>query len=139
MVVSTINTEPSLTQQQYKDECDVNNIMKKYKATGLVSHLNKKIGKYADMSSVKDYQTMLDTVIEAQQAFDSLDAELRYRFRNDPGELISFLADEKNYEEALKLGLVNEKAPPSPPKNATVSDATTGGSSGGTSVDVPKK
>lgn len=108
-VVETINEEPSMTQQQYKDECDINNIMKKYTSTGQFTHVTSKKGIYGDFSEIKDYQGMLDTVMMAQDAFATLPAEVRSRFRNDPGYLLDFLQDEKNYDEALKLGLVNEK------------------------------
>lgn len=108
-VVETINTEPSLTQQQFKDECDINNIMKKYATTGQFTHVTGKQGMYGDFSSIKDYHTMVQTVLYAQEAFSTLPAEMRARFKNDPGMLLDFLQDSKNYDEALKLGLINKR------------------------------
>lgn len=107
--VETVNVEDSKTQQQFKDECDINNIMKKYSDTGVFTHLTSKSGAYGDFTEIPDYQGSLDTVLRAQDAFSSLPADVRYRFGNDPGSLISFLADDKNYEEALKLGLVEKR------------------------------
>ena len=34
-------TGESLTQQQFKEECDVNHILAKYRKTNMITHLNK--------------------------------------------------------------------------------------------------
>ena len=47
--VCTINNEPDLAQQQYKDKCDVNNIMKKYEQTGEITHFAASQGRYANL------------------------------------------------------------------------------------------
>lgn len=106
--VQTINKEASMTQQQFKDECDINNIMKKYQTTGEFLHLTKKQGTYGDFSELTDYQGMLHKVMQADAAFAALPADVRLRFKNDPAELISFLQDEKNHDEGVKLGLINK-------------------------------
>lgn len=107
--VATVNTEPTRTQQQFKDECDVNLIMKKYHQTGEIYHINRKQGVYADLSEVGDFQQMLHTVMEVQHTFDTLPAEVRAKFHNDPAELIEFVKDPKNFEEGLKLGIYENK------------------------------
>lgn len=107
--VETVNQEPTLAQQQFKDECDINNIMKRYADTGQLTHLRNQTGVFADFSEIPDYQGSLNRVLDAQNAFMQLPAEVRTRFRNDPGYLIDFLQDPNNYDEALKLGLVNER------------------------------
>lgn len=48
--VVTINNDPSKTDQSQKKEADVNNIMAKYIKTGIVNHLNRTPGQYADTS-----------------------------------------------------------------------------------------
>ena len=95
----------SLTQQQFADECDVNNILAKYRATGLLTHIKHHNGNFGDFSSGEDYQETLAKVMQAQQSFDSIPSEIRYRFNNDPKLLIDFLSKEENMEEAVKLGL----------------------------------
>lgn len=104
-------TGESMTQQQFKAECDVNNILAKYKRTGMLSHIQKHQGNFGDFSSIEDYQTSLGKLMQAQQSFESLPSELRAKFDNDPGQLISFLSDEKNNAEAIKLGLKVERKP----------------------------
>ncbi len=102
----------SLTQQQFKAECDVNNILAKYKRTGMLTHIHKHQGNFGDFSSIEDYQTSLGKLMQAQQNFESLPSELRAKFENDPAKLISFLSDEKNNAEAVKLGLKIERKIP---------------------------
>ena len=108
--ISSLNTDPSLTQQQFKDECDINNIIKTYSQTGVLP-VSKKVGAFLDVSNVTDYQTSLQTVYEAQRAFDALPSKIRTRFENDPNLLLAFIEDDKNYDEALSLGLLEKPKP----------------------------
>lgn len=101
-------TEPTLTQQHFKDECDVNNILRKYEATGLVTHVANGTPSYGDFSSVLEFQQAQNILIEAQDAFDALPASLRKRFDNDPAVMLEFIENPDNREEAEKLGLLNK-------------------------------
>lgn len=107
--VGTVNTEESKTRQEFKDECDINHIMKRYEQTGEVHHLNRKSGVYADLAHIGDFQGMMDKIVHAQTAFGELPAEVRFRFGNDPAQLIEFLQDTKNKDEAVRLGLIEAK------------------------------
>lgn len=108
--IETINNEPSMTQQQFKDETDINLIVEKYSKSGQFPQYGK-IGIYADYSEIKDYQGMLQTVMDAQESFNQLDAKVRYKFQNDPAQLIKFMQDPKNHDEGVKLGIYNPKPP----------------------------
>jgi phage internal scaffolding protein len=113
--VQTINDLPSKTQQQFAEQTNINNIMKKYHATGMITHLNQKQGQYVDLSTIKDYQSSLQTVIDANASFMTLSSEIRKKFNNNPQELLSFLADPKNKDEAISLKIINPpKAEPQP-------------------------
>lgn len=103
--VQTVNDEPSKTDQQFKDDCDVNFIIDKFTRTGQLTHVNKLQGQYADVSEMPDLPLAMETVTKAQQTFDDLPAELRRRFGNSPVEMFRFLQDPKNDEEAIRLGL----------------------------------
>ena len=70
---------------------------------------------YGDFTDVVDYETVLQRVITAQESFDSLPAKVRDRFKNDPANLIEFLNDESNRDEAIKLGLINPPEKPAGP------------------------
>jgi phage internal scaffolding protein len=93
------------TEQHHLKECDVNNIIKKYDSTGILSHINQIEAKYGDMSG-NDYKTMLDTVMKARDDFNELPSKIRKRFRNNPEELLRFMEDPTNRKEAIELGLI---------------------------------
>ena len=101
--------EPSLAQQHYKEECDINTILQKFNVTGLLPQTPLS-PRYGDFSGIGDYHTALNRVIAAQDEFEALPAQIRARFDNDPAKLIEFLDDESNRPEAEKLGLVEKAA-----------------------------
>lgn len=104
--------EPVLTQQSSKDECDINLIVAAAKRGADISHLSRAVPMYGDFTGLPSYRDALNMVNKARDMFMGLDAFVRERFGNDPGRLLDFLADDKNRDEAVKLGLV--KAPPAP-------------------------
>lgn len=107
--------DPTRTQQHFRDEVDINTIVERFGLTGeLPSDVRVPVnGDFTE--AVTDYQTALNLVIQADDAFMQLPAAVRERFANDPGRLVEFVSDDANREEARKLGLlVPEKAPPEP-------------------------
>lgn len=100
--------EPSLAQQHYRDECDINNILRQFNITGMLPE-SALSPKYGDFTGISDYKTALDRVIAADEEFMSLPAQLRARFNNDANELIEFLENEENRVEAENLGLLEPK------------------------------
>lgn len=107
--------DESRTQQHFKDECDIDRILKKYSATGfLVDPLTPRrdplFGDFSESMSFMEAQTRIARV---REAFDSLPSQIRDRFGNDPFRLLSWCEDPENAEEAVKLGLLPESALPS--------------------------
>lgn len=127
--VQTINKEPSITDQSYKKECDVNHIINKFMKTGQITHLARQSGIYADVSNITDLQDSLSKIQLAQEALGSLPAKLRDRFQNDPQKMIDFINDPKNTEECIQYGL----------KTRTQVSEETNGTSGGTPKKSVKK
>jgi len=117
--VSTVNTEPSKTDQQWKKSCDVNEIVTRYKKTGQLNHVRANQGTYADVSQIPDLLTSLLQVKKAEEAFLTVPAELRKKLDNDPVQFIEYLQDPKNDDEARKFGLKPPlpeiTTPPTPP------------------------
>jgi phage internal scaffolding protein len=101
--------DPSLAQQQFKDECDINTILERFNVTGQlpVSPLEPQFG---DFSGIKDYQSALNAVLEAEESFAALPARVRERFANDPAAFVDFCLDAANRDEMKALGLI-EGAP----------------------------
>ena len=101
--------EPSLAQQHFKDECDINNILRQFNITGLLPE-SPLSPRYGDFSGISDYHTAMNRVIAAQEEFEALPAQIRARFDNDPANLIEFLENSDNRPEAEELGLVEKAA-----------------------------
>jgi phage internal scaffolding protein len=98
--------DASLAQQHFKDECDINNILRQFNITGILPE-HAVSPRYGDFTGVMDYHSALNQVIAAEDEFMSLPATTRARFENDPAQLIEFLNNSENKDEAIKLGLVN--------------------------------
>lgn len=94
------------TEQAHKNICDMNQIIKKYDKTGLISHVSKIEAKYGDLTGM-DFKNMQDKVAGAKSMFNDLPSEIRKRFQNSPQKLIEFMDDASNRDEAIKLGLIN--------------------------------
>lgn len=117
--VQILFKDESLTQQQYKDEVDINNIIKKYQVTGELPE--GKQGFYADVSNIPDYQTAVQVVKHAEETFNSLPSTIRAVFMNNPGTMIKWLENPENKEKAIEMGLIegdtSKIQPQSPEKN----------------------
>ncbi len=98
--------DATLTQQQFADECDINNIMEKFGMTGLIPQ-TPLTPQYGDFSGVYDYHSALNQIMASDNEFMALPANIRERFANDPANLIDFLENPENRSEAEQLGLVN--------------------------------
>lgn len=115
--VQTVNTEPSLTQQQFKDQTDINRIMAQYEKMGIsYGNLpNDQSAVYGDVSLIpNNYQEILHKVAAAEAAFLQLPAELRSQYNNNPQDLVDWLAKPENNAKAVELGLKKPKPEPTP-------------------------
>lgn len=103
--------DESLTKQSFAEECDINEILRRA-ANGqdLSATLNTRVAQYGDFTNIPDFRESLDLVNRANAAFMQFDWQLRERFANDPARLMDFLNDDKNLDEAVKLGIVTPKA-----------------------------
>lgn len=103
-VPGIIFTEPSMTKQSYKEEADINNIVNQYHRTGLLPQGTRQ-PMFGDFSSGDDFAESLIRIQEAQADFDALPSAIRTEFGNDPAQLLSFMQDPENLEEAIEMGL----------------------------------
>lgn len=99
-----IFTEPSMTQQQFKAECDINKIMAKYQKNGVLSHINTRGATYGDFDAV-DFQQAMETIRLGNEMFDELPSRARLYFNNDPAEFMEFVNNPDNAGKLEELGL----------------------------------
>lgn len=135
-------TGKSRTHQSMSPECDINSIMKKYERTGILEHRNTFEGQYGDFTDApSDYHESMNSVIAANEMFDTLPAKVRRRFHNDPGAFIDFVGNPDNQDEMIKLGLatkatddvIEKSTTPAPKKAQTPPEPKP------TASDEPKK
>lgn len=108
--------EPSLTQQCFADECDINQIVARYVKTEVMNVRSDYLsGRFVDLASMPDYKEACNIVIAANEAFQKLPADLRKRFDNDPSEFLDFVSDPSNVDKFEEYGLKEPKAPVEPP------------------------
>lgn len=103
---------PTLTDQQFIKDCDVNEILSRIAKTNQMPANFGATGVYADFTEIQDLQESMHTVARAQEAFAELPANIRLKFQNDPNQLIQYLNDPANIKESVELGLrVRTNAP----------------------------
>lgn len=98
-----------VTKQSFKDECDINVIVKRYRTTGILPEIIKQNPQYGEFADVPSYQEAQEIYLKANEQFMSLNSHVRDRFGHDPGKFLEFATNPKNAEEMIKLGLATKK------------------------------
>lgn len=131
--VADFSDQLDKTHQSFRDECDINKVLERWMRSGALEHVQKRVPTWGDFTGAVDFKTAHDAVHEASEAFMTLGSDVRAKFANNPAELLAFLRDESNREEAIELGLIEapvEAASPQVPVSEAVlapvsSDAST--------------
>lgn len=106
-------TEPTRTQQQFKDETDINKIVARAIQTGDATvFTTAERGSYYDSSTFTDYRDALQIISDIDDDFFSLPSSVRRHFDDDPDAYVAFMADPNNYEQAVELGLLEGSGEP---------------------------
>lgn len=104
----------SMAKQSFKDEADINNLVARFDRTGVWSDKPAtRQPRYGDFTSGEDYRDIQNRIAAIKEEFAELPSDLRRQFNNDPSEMLDFLADPENAEEAIELGLLpaSEQSP----------------------------
>lgn len=107
--VSIKFTNPSLTEQCHKSDCDIDVILKRYQQTGfLVNPLEQtdRTPMFGDFSDMEGYQELQNRMISIGEHFDSLPSRIRLMFGNDVGNYLQAMNDPQRTEELIGLGLL---------------------------------
>lgn len=107
------------TMQSFKEECNINNIIAMYCKTGLWGNsLKGATAKpmFGDFTSVPDFVESQNIIAKSKELFDAMPLNIRKRFNFNPVELLEFVNNPDNKDEAIKLGIATEKPKePEPP------------------------
>lgn len=100
----------SLTVQSHTEDADINVMIKKFLKTGQIPQ-SVRVPEYGDYLGITDFRGALDAVLEAQDNFNQMPAEVRARFNNDPAEFHDFCMNPDNLPELRKMGLAVPEKP----------------------------
>lgn len=124
--------DPALrrTKSEFKEECDVNNIIAKYRSSGVLPESSRAAAmRYGDFSQTPTFQEMHNKVIDARLMFAGLPAAVRDKYGNDPGLFLADTQTEEGQRLLVKHGLAVErkKAPSSQPSSSSAGQAESAG------------
>lgn len=105
---------PSLTRQEFKDECDLAKVIARFGKTpegrsALAQMQGAVGGSFEDCTVIPDFRSAKDTMLRGEQAFYRLPLQFRARFDHDVAACLDFLADPANVDELRSLGLAKPK------------------------------
>lgn len=104
-------SKPSLTKQSFKEECDLNLLVKRFKDNNadVFEQFSKySAGEYGDFSEIVDYRTALEQVKHANESFSKLPAQIRQFFHNSPEYFLDFCQNSNNIDTLRELGLAHK-------------------------------
>nr|AVQ10212.1 portal protein [Gokushovirinae environmental samples] len=107
---------PSMTRQEFSEECDVNAIVARFEKVGVwPMQPNGVEPVYYDFVDMPDLQGALTHMIAAEEAFMKLPAVVRKEFDNDAMRFVEFAQSRDNVPKLREWGLAEpEKAPDEP-------------------------
>ena len=106
----TFETEgESLTEQQFAEESQIINKIRKYDSQGFFDSINRNPAQYNDFTQVRDLADAIDQIEKGRDAFQTIPSDIRKQFNNSASEFFNFASKEENYDELVKLGLATAK------------------------------
>lgn len=108
------HSDELITKQEFKDECEIYNILKQYQRTGIIQHINSKQPIFEDLPDEYDFQSSMNTILRAEEAFAALPSSIRDSYDNDPQRFLAALTDPAQADKLIELGVLKPKAAPRP-------------------------
>lgn len=101
--------DPTLAQQNFADECDINTIVNNFIRSGELPDESSKPS-FGDFSrSIDNFHDAMNLIADANAAFYDLPANIRSRFDNNPAKYVDFFENPRNQAEAIELGLASPR------------------------------
>ncbi len=95
----------SKTKQSFKDDCDINVMIKRHRKTGIWENVAPRAPTYGDFSHAQDLHAAMDRVMTADAEFMALPSEVRNLCDNDPERLLRALASPEETAALFDAGL----------------------------------
>lgn len=99
------SNQKSRTKQEFKQDCDINVLLKRFTQSGSVLPVARP-PVYGDATIYPEsFQDAMQIVAATNEAFDALPSDLRVAFQNDPRQYLSALQSEEGREFIRQHGL----------------------------------
>ncbi len=89
-------------KQSFKDETDINKILKLAQKSGTISHLNKYEARYGDFANFDFFEAQLQ-LAKGGEIFDALPSEVRREFNQSPAQFFKYVNDPERIGRLKKL------------------------------------
>lgn len=132
-------SEPTMTVQSEKDNCDINVIMNRYATCGtpLPVRQDGLQPVYADVSDLGDYMENFNKCKQAEDMFNKLPSALRKELDNNPANLLPFIQDDANKERCYEYGLLNRPSVEVSEASTSIDDSSVVSSSSSIPIATP--
>lgn len=114
--------DESRAVQSQAADADINTIVKRFKLTGELPSPKPKIPLSVDFRDAEQFDlgAALRYVREASDAFMRYPAEVRAKFDNDVAAFCDFVENPENFDECVRLGILDKKPEPQAPPIVSV-------------------
>jgi len=103
--------DPGRTLQSHAEDADINVLVRRFGVTGTVN-ISKRVPSYADYPEDFNFRDSLETIMQGEEAFAQVPAEIRARFHHNAAAFVEFCSKEENLPELRRLGLADIVAEP---------------------------
>ncbi|AXL14558.1 internal scaffolding protein [Microviridae sp.] len=104
----SINQDECMTHQEFKEECNIYNLIKNH-GYDYLQNLNQSVtaaqAMYGDYTQINEYQTALNLVQKSNEMFMQIPSDIRKKFNNDAGQYLEFVSNPKNQDKLIEYGL----------------------------------
>lgn len=108
------SSKPSLTQQEFKESCDINNILSKFSVQAQALGVDPSLlmpqdqGTYGDFSNLDDFQSAQNKIAFLSDQFSNLPSDVRRKFGDDLNSFVVAISDPARIDELGELGVWNK-------------------------------
>ena len=106
----------SRTIQSQSADADINKILAKFRATGIINSLNEAELQFRDVSEFTDLKDALNQAKEAEAAFMRLPSKVREVFDHDPVVWLDTAHDADKRQALVDMGVIDAPTPPPAPE-----------------------
>jgi len=99
-------TKPSRTKQSFRDEVDINQVIRRYQKTGILPQNNTHELTFGDYSNPIDFHEAQNKIMRANDLFYALPSHIRREFNDNPGDFLNFAQDPENKSAMVEMGLL---------------------------------